>query len=112
MLMCGAGVNRGERSGLEKESGVKGKAGTGNVKCEGDRDGRADELGKALSNGAEDGGPPSLPLSTLEDELLLLTGRGLATARGLRELQKCNCVLRAWLCGCDSGVASGMNGDE
>lgn len=75
-LTCGPGVKSGERSGFEKDSGaVNGNAGTGNVKCEGDRDGRADEPGKALRSGAEDGGP-SLPLSplALPDEPLLLMG--------------------------------------
>lgn len=64
-------MKSGERRELEKESGaVNGKAGTGNVKCEGERDGRAEELAKALSNGV---GPPSLPLSPAElAELLLL----------------------------------------
>lgn len=75
-FIWGPGVKSGDRNGLEKESGaVKGKAGTGKVKWEGERDGRADELGKALSNAAEEGGP-SLPLSplTLPDEPLLLMG--------------------------------------
>lgn len=66
-------MKRGERRGLEKESGaVNGKAGTGNVKCEGERDGRAEELAKALSNGVDEGGPPSLPLSPVELVVLLL----------------------------------------
>lgn len=64
-------MKRGERSGLENERGfVNGKAGTGNVKCEGDKDGRDDELGKALSNAADEGGP-SVPLSPFELEFLL-----------------------------------------
>lgn len=33
-------------------------------------------------------------------------------ANGLSELQKCSWAeLRAWLCGWDNGVASGMNGE-
>jgi len=56
-------VKRGDRRGFENDNGaVKGKAGTGKVKWEGERDGRADALGKALSKAAEEGGP-SLPLS-------------------------------------------------
>ena len=59
----GPGVKSGDRRGFEKESGaVNGKAGTGKVKWEGDKDGRAEELGKALRSAAEEGGP-SLPLS-------------------------------------------------
>ncbi len=73
----GPGVKSGERSGFEKDSGaVKGKAGTGNVKCEGDRDGRLDALGKALSNAFDDAGPASDPLSALAEppEFRLVTG--------------------------------------
>jgi len=64
------GVKSGDRRGLEKESGaVKGKAGTGNVKCEGDRDGRAEEPAKALSNGVDEAVPSPSPPAPLEEFL-------------------------------------------
>lgn len=76
-------MKRGDRRGLEKDNGaVNGKAGTGKVKCEGDKDGSADALGKALSRAADEGGPSLPPLSPLAlaplpllpEPLLLLMG--------------------------------------
>ena len=55
-------MKRGDLIGFEKDMGtVNGKFGAGKVKWEGESDGRADALGKALSSAAEEGGPvPSL----------------------------------------------------